>query len=81
MACNFNCTQLFSPHLKGSIVTGNVLTLIHKQINNEMLLLSLFFLTACLTVFHSQKKVAFLQKVMPKNILLPWWLPFPSFSP
>lgn len=36
MACNFNCTQLFSLHLKGSIVTSNVLTLIHKQINNEM---------------------------------------------
>ena len=34
MACNFNCTQLFSLHLKGSIVTSNVLTLIHKQINN-----------------------------------------------
>lgn len=42
MACNFNCTQLFSLHLKGSIVTSNVLTLIHKQINNEM------FFTACL---------------------------------
>lgn len=38
MACNFNCTQLFSLHLKGCIVTSNVLTLIHKQINNEMFL-------------------------------------------
>lgn len=46
MACNFNCTQLFSLHLKGSIVTSNVLTLIHRQINNEM------FFTACVW-FHS----------------------------
>lgn len=54
MACNFNCTQLFSLHLKGSIVTSNVLTLIHKQINNEM-----FFFTACLTLLDITKSHVF----------------------
>lgn len=49
MACNFNCTQLFSLHLKGSIVTSNVLTLIHKQTNNEMVFYSLSLISQHLT--------------------------------
>lgn len=76
MACNFNCTQLFSLHLKGSIVTSNVLTLIHKQINNEMFFLQL---VSDSTVFDT-KKFMYLQKVILNNILLPWCLPFPFFS-
>lgn len=54
MACIFNCTQLFSLHLKGCIVTSNVLTLIHKQINNEM------FFTARLwlhSIWHKKSHV------------------------
>lgn len=52
MACNFNCTQLFSLHLKGSIVTSNVLTLIHKQINNEMF----FYSSSLIAQYLTQKK-------------------------
>lgn len=73
MACNFNCTQLFSLHLKGSILTANVLTLIHKQINNEM------FFTTC-HWFHSiWHKRTCIYTELHWNILLPWCLPFPFF--
>lgn len=66
MACNFNCTQLFSLHLKGSIVTSNVLTLIHKQINNEM------FFTACLwlhSIWHKKKSHVFTESYTEQHFV------------
>lgn len=72
MACNFNCTQLFSLHLKGCIVTSNVLTLIHKQINKEMFL----ELVSAQYFDAKKKKVMYFAAVIQNNILLPQCLPF-----
>jgi len=70
MACNFNCTVLFSPYLKGSTVTSNVLTLIQKQINNEM------FFTACLWLHSIWHKKSCIYRLTVSNFLFSFSLFF-----
>lgn len=72
MAGNFNCTLLFSPYLKGSIVTRNVLTLIQKQINKEMFLQPAPDFTVLDTkILVFKKNCGF--------VSLPWYLAFAFF--
>lgn len=76
MACNFNCTLLFSPYLKGRIVTSNVLTLIQKQINNGM-----FFYSSSLTSeYLTKEKCMHLQTAIVTFYLCVFHLLFPCLK-